>query len=58
MKENLVGRRFGRLLVQERAGATHSGTRWRCLCDCGKMTETYGFSLKDGTTTSQSYART
>lgn len=52
MKDSLVGQRFGRLLVQERAGVRHSGARWRCLCDCGETTETYGFALKNGTTTS------
>jgi hypothetical protein len=52
MRDALIGRRFGRLLVMSFAGSTHSGSRWSCLCDCGKMTETYGFALKDGATTS------
>lgn len=33
---DLVGRRFGRLVVTERAENAPSGlTRWKCKCDCG-----------------------
>jgi len=52
MRLQLVGQRFGRLVVEAYAGSTHSGSRWRCLCDCGNYTETYGFALRDGTTQS------
>lgn len=37
---DLVGQRFGRLLVLERVGA--SGGKyvlWRCRCDCGNLVE-------------------
>lgn len=49
---NLVGKRFGRLLVVEKADSKKSHARWRCLCDCGKECIVYGSSLKSGNTTS------
>jgi len=33
---DLTGRRFGRLVVQERIGKHLRSPLWRCLCDCGK----------------------
>ena len=37
---NLLGQRFGKLLVVARAirpiGVRHTGAWWMCLCDCGK----------------------
>jgi hypothetical protein len=36
---NLVGLRFGKLLVREIAGKTNQGIyRWLCVCDCGNLT--------------------
>lgn len=36
---DLVGRRFGRLLVLERAAVTGArNAMWRCKCDCGNYT--------------------
>lgn len=35
-KSNLVGQRFGRLLVTAQTDSKHNRTRWVCLCDCGK----------------------
>ncbi len=36
---NLVGRRFGRLTVQEHSGKNKRGDHlWSCVCDCGKHT--------------------
>ena len=49
---NLVGKRFGRLLVVEKADSKKSHARWRCLCDCGKQCIVYGSELKSGNTTS------
>ena len=35
-KVNILGQKFGRLLVVERTSSTRSGSiLWRCLCDCG-----------------------
>lgn len=36
LREDLTGKRFTRLLVQEKVGRTKAGdSLWRCLCDCG-----------------------
>ena len=54
--DDLTGQRFGSLMVIGRAEATAKrNTRnviWRCRCDCGNEIETFGFSLKNGDTTS------
>lgn len=43
---NLLGQRFGRLVVVDRAENTLSGhTRWDCICDCGRTTTVRGHQL-------------
>ncbi len=42
--KDLVGRRFGRLVVTAYAGKQGGVHRWRCRCDCGRET-TVGHSL-------------
>ena len=38
--ENLVGKRYGKLTVIEKAeNAPNGHARWICKCDCGKMKE-------------------
>lgn len=50
---SLTGKRFGKLLVLERAESSNSGrTRWRCKCDCGSETIVDGFLLRNGKTKS------
>lgn len=45
----LSGKRFGRLLVLERAGSNSKGNSlWRCRCDCGNETIVVGYSLAGG----------
>ena len=46
---DLTGRRFGRLLVIDRAenGNGH-GARWNCRCDCGNKTVVYATHLERG----------
>lgn len=34
-RKNLIGRRFGRLIVIKQDGRDKWGTRWLCRCDCG-----------------------
>ena len=47
--ENLVGQRFNRLLVLERAENTKQGQlQWLCQCDCGNTCIARGCSLKNG----------
>lgn len=50
--EDLSGKRFGRLLVVERAANTGVTTRWRCKCDCGNECVVTAQNLKRGHTIS------
>lgn len=46
-KDDLVGQRFGRLVVTREGERSPSGrVRWHCVCDCGKELDVYGPSLK------------
>lgn len=54
IKENLKGRRFGRLIVQYEAEPqyTSSGNKmvvWHCKCDCGNEKDIRAANLKSGT---------
>lgn len=49
---NLVGNRYGRLLVIDKADSLKGHTRWLCKCDCGKECIVHGVSLKTGNTKS------
>ena len=46
--DDKTGRRYGRLVVQEYLG----GSRWKCLCDCGNVTEVDSHELSRGNVTS------
>ena len=49
----LVGKRFGKLVVEERAGATlYRHSIWRCKCDCGNITYGTYSHLSSGDKTS------
>lgn len=48
-KDDLTGRKFGKLTVIEFVGRNEQSTPlWRCLCDCGKEKVTHGCRLKNG----------
>lgn len=49
---DLTGKRFGRLVVVERAPNIGRYTAWRCVCDCGNEIVTKGNSLQQGKTQS------
>ena len=50
---DLVGQRFGRLVVLERAGSTPArDATWRCKCDCGSVMVVLAKSLRNGDTKS------
>ncbi len=52
-KIDLVGQRYGRLLVISNAGRDARGKhRWLCKCDCGSLKETMGYNLQRGSTKS------
>jgi hypothetical protein len=49
--QNLIGQRFGRLVVLDRAPTRNDGryrTRWYCICDCGKTHIAQAINLKAG----------
>lgn len=50
--KDMVGLRFGRLLVVERAGSTGRKATWACRCDCGAEHVATGYDLRAGHTTS------
>lgn len=47
-EDEMIGRRFGKLVVKKRSERKGTGGElyWVCLCDCGKMTEVRGQALK------------
>lgn len=46
---NIVGQRFGKLLVVEQTENSKCGhTRWVCLCECGNRTIEFGSYLRSG----------
>ena len=46
---DLIGRRFGRLLVTARAPSDNAGNaQWSCSCDCGNNVEVRGVFLRKG----------
>lgn len=49
---DLTGRRFGRLVVLERAPSRKHKTYWKCRCDCGTEKEILRDSLLGGRTKS------
>jgi len=49
---DLVGQRFGRLVVMELIGRINNNIRWNCICDCGKTTIVQGGNLPNGNTKS------
>lgn len=48
--EELDGRTFGELLVQQRISSDKGRTRWLCRCSCGNEIEAVSRNLKSGVT--------
>ena len=46
--ENLIGKRFGRVVVLERVNIKTRNIMWKCLCDCGATKIISGGNLKGG----------
>jgi len=47
--KNILGQRFGRLIVTERAGSSvENKAMWKCICDCGGSIITTGKTLRRG----------
>lgn len=49
---DLIGQRFGRLVVTALDEVVHCKARWKCICDCGNETVTFGHNLISGNTSS------
>lgn len=50
---DLIGQRFGRLTVIERAeNNKNSQAKWKCVCDCGNEVVVFACNLKSGATKS------
>lgn len=49
---NLIGQRFGMLVVKERDMTPSCRTRWICQCDCGNVKSIEGIHLTQGKITS------
>ena len=49
---DLIGQRFGKLIVLEKSGTKNGRAIWKCKCDCGNYTEIYSEALKQGHTRS------
>jgi hypothetical protein len=49
---DIVGQRFGRLVVTGRAPNGAAGARWHCVCDCGGVSQVQGTVLRGGRTVS------
>lgn len=53
LREDLTGKRFGRLTVMEFYGHNKYGqTIWTCECECGNVTHVCGSDLRSGSTLS------
>jgi len=51
-KENLLNKKFGRLLVIEETESIKGYTVWKCQCDCGAIKIVRSHNLKSGDTKS------
>lgn len=51
-RKNLVGQRFGKLLVLERIGFINKYTYYKCKCDCGNIINAISSNLIRGTSNS------
>lgn len=52
LKNDLTGKKFGKLTVVEYLGRKNHSSFWRCICDCGNEVNCYYGNLTRGTTTS------
>ncbi len=49
---NLIGQRFGKLIVLDFSHIHKNNTKWLCQCDCGNETVVFGSALINGVTKS------
>ncbi len=51
-KEDLTGKKFGRLTVMRQCENIGASIGWYCFCECSKAIKVRGYSLRNGTTSS------
>lgn len=51
-RDDLIGQRFGKLIVLRKAGSKQGDMLWHVQCDCGNMAIAMGNALKRGQTKS------
>ena len=49
---DLIGQRFGKLIVLEKSGTKNGRAIWKCKCDCGNYTEVTTALLRNGSVSS------
>lgn len=49
--QDLIGKRFGNLVVIDKIGSKNRRIHWKCQCDCGKYSEVSTTNLKRGNST-------
>jgi hypothetical protein len=47
-KVDMVGQKFGRLLILSAAKSRHGRAYWNCVCDCGKLCKAMGRWVRQG----------
>lgn len=52
LKNDLTGRKFGKLTVVKYLGRRHNSSFWHCICDCGNEVDCYYSNLVFGHSTS------
>lgn len=52
VKKDLIGKVFGRLLVQSHAGSKNGRAQWTCICECGVIKDISSKHLLSGNTLS------
>jgi hypothetical protein len=52
LRKDLIGKRFGKLLVISPSHSVDGKWWWDCLCDCGQIIKARGYSLTSGQTQS------
>lgn len=50
--KDLIGQKFGRLIVLEDVGRRNRFILWRCICECGNTVDVISSNLQKGDTTS------
>ncbi len=51
-KINMVGQRFGQLVIIKQTSEERRPIRWHCKCDCGELCTTSGILMRQGITKS------